>query len=314
MFRFSLSEFLDKFALLVAMLVFLFMGVISIRSVKTLDTLSRQDSPMLSESKVDVETYVVERPQSVSALWEKPQSQSRGEDWIFDVFTPPVLYYNPASREFTVTSPEISIADAKDPWKAFEIELVEVRQRPYRLQLKGYAGDDGNYVAHFELLDTNETLLAKAGKLLHEAGVKVLSFEVKQMEVKQEGSMPVFENVGVARLLDYESNEEVFLTNLETKIFSDLEAKVRSTEDGQVYVVREGSQVELDNGSYVIGALSHNPQEAMVTKISVDGGRRMSKLLKPLSGDEFINQGEGEPSSFSPFAIRPKVVLPKPNS
>ena len=54
MFRFSLSEFLDKFILLVAMVVFLLMGIMSIKSVKSLDTLSRQDLPMLSENKVDV--------------------------------------------------------------------------------------------------------------------------------------------------------------------------------------------------------------------------------------------------------------------
>ncbi len=314
MFRFSLSEFLDKFILLVAMVVFLLMGIMSIKSVKSLDTLSRQDAPMLSESKVDVETYVVERHIPKPMAWSGPQPQSRGEDWIFDLFTPPVLYYNPGSREFTVTSPELSRPGVQDPWKAFEIELVEVRQRPYRLQLVGYAGEEGNYLAYFEFLNTNELLLAKAGKLLVEAGVKVLSFEVKQMEVEQEGSMPVFEKVGVARLLDYETNEEVYLTNLETKMFSDLEAKVRSTENGDVFVVREGSQVELDDGSYIIGALSDNPPEAMVTKISMDGGKRLSKLLKPSSVDELLNQGSQDQSTFSPFAIRPKIVVPKPNS
>lgn len=314
MFKFSLSEFLDKFILLVAMVIFLLMGLMSIKSVKSLDTLSRQDAPMLSESKVDVESYVVERHIPKSTSWGRPQSQSRGEDWIFDVFTPPVLYYNPASREFTVTSPEISNSKARDPWKAFEIELVEVRQRPYRLQLVGYAGESGNYMAYFEFLNTSELLLAKPGKLLVEAGVKVLSFEVKQMEVEQEGSMPVFEKVGVARLFDYESNEEVYLTNLETKIFSDLEAKVRSTENGDVFVVREGSQVELEDGSYVIGALSDNPPEAMVTKVSMDGGKRLSKLLKPSSVGDFLNQGNRNKNIYSPFAIRPKVVFPKPNS
>lgn len=315
MFRFSWSEFLDKFALIIAMFVFLLMGFASIRNVRSLDTLSRQDAPMLSESKVDVDTFGVERVQASSIAWSKPESQSRGEDWVFDVFTPPVLYYNPASREFTVTTPELSITDAKDPWKAFEIELVEVRQRPYRLQLVGYAGEDGNYRAYFEFLNTNELLIAREGKLLVEAGVKVLSFDVKQMEVEQEGSMPVFEKVGVARLLDYETNEEVFLTNLETKIFSDLEARVRSIENGDIYVVREGSQVEVNDGSsYVIGSLSHNPPEAMVTKISVDGDKRLSKLLKALEGHKFLNQESDADNAYSPFAIRPKIVLPKPKS
>ena len=314
MFRFSLSEFLDKFILLVAMVVFLLVGVSSIKSVKVLDKISRQDAPMLSESKVDVDVFSVEMSLPETPLWERPESQSRGDDWVFDVFTPPVLYYNPASREFTVTPPEVVSANERDPWKAFEIELLEVRQRPYRLQLVGYAGDEGDYLASFQYIPTGEVLLARAGKLLSEAGVKILSFEVKQMEIEQEGSMPVFENVGVARLYDYESGQEIFLTNLETKIFSDLEAQVRSVENGDVFVVREGSQVELDNGFYIIGDLSENPQEAMVTKVSTDGGKRLSKLLKPLIGDDFLDQGILKTNSTSPFAIRPREVLPKPNS
>ena len=314
MLKFSLSEFFDKLILLVAMIVFLLVGVSSIRSVKDLETISLQDAPMLSESKVDVQTYSVDFRLPESSTWNRPQSQSRGDDWIFDVFTPPVLYYNPASREFTVTPPELVASNARDPWKAFEIELLEVRQRPYRLQLIGYASQDGDYVASFEYIPTGEVLLARAGKRLAEAGVKVLSFEVKQMEVEQEGSMPIFESVGVARLHDYESGEDIYLTNLETKIFSDLEAKVRSIDNGDVYVVREGSQVELENGFYIIGDLSEDPQEAMVTKVSIDGEKRLSKLLKPRTGDGFLDQGILNENQPSPFAIRPRMVSPKPNS
>ena len=311
-FRFNFSEFLDKLVLLAAMLVFLIMGIYSIRSVKTLDTLSTQSSPMLSESKIDVETQRIKAPLPDSVAWARPENQSRGEDWVFDVFTPPVLYYNPKTREFAVTRPDLSSAPDYDPWKIFEIELVEVRQSPYRLQLVGYAGEDGNYVAYFEFLETEELLLAREGKLLVEAGVKVLSFEVKQMRVEQEGSMPVFVNVGVARLMDYENDQEVHVTNLETKLFSELEATIRSKESGSIFVVREGSQIDMDGSTYVIGALSSSPPEAMVTKVSMDGGKRISKLLTPLLGDDSPSKGTKTNDPYSPFAISPRLAEPEP--
>ena len=69
MFRFSLSEFLDKFILLVAMVVFLLVGISSIKSVKILDTISLQDAPMLSESKVDVDVFSVEMSLPETPLW-----------------------------------------------------------------------------------------------------------------------------------------------------------------------------------------------------------------------------------------------------
>jgi len=78
--------------------------------------------------------------------------------------------------------------------------------------------------------------------------------------------------------------------------------------------VREGSQVEMDDSAYVIGALSSNPPEAMVTKVSMDGGKRLSKLLTPLSGDNLLNQGTQNKDTYSPFAIRPRAAESEPES
>ena len=126
--------------------------------------------------------------------------------------------------------------------------------------------------------------------------------------------MPVFEKVGVARLMDYENDQEVYLTNLETKLFSDLEATIRAKESGSTFVVREGSQVELEDSAYVIGALSSNPPEAMDTKVSMDGGKRLSKLLTPLSEDSLLNNGTQKKDTYSPFAIRPRASESEPES
>ena len=306
--KFKFSDFLDKFVLLVAMVTFMVVGLSAIKSAKSLDTLSRQQKAMPSESKVDVELVEADISRVRKATWMNPRSQKRGSKWLFDVFTPPQIYYNPVSQEFAVTPPDLlAKSDSNDPWNSFGIELLDVRPRPYRLQLVGYAGEPGNYIATFEYIPTGETLLAKEGNLLVEVGVKIVSFDVKQMEVEQEGSMQVFENVGVAKLMDYEQNEEIYLTNLETKIFSDLEARVRTVEDGQEYLVREGSQVKLEHGLYIIGDLSSEPKEAMITRVSEDGSRRQSKLLTP-NGQPSILQKESERNlkPVSPFAIRPK--------
>ena len=174
MLRFRLSEFFDKLILLSAMVIFLLVGVTSIRNTSNLNTMTELSRPMLSDRKVDVEHYEVVTRNIEKAIWDKPVSQSRGEDWLFDVFTPPVIYYNPVSGTFTLTPPTIvsgKIAD--DPYKDFGLELVDVRPRPYRLQLVGYAGETGNYVAYFEYIPTGTLILARENKVLVEAGVKV---------------------------------------------------------------------------------------------------------------------------------------------
>ena len=118
----------------------------------------------------------------------------------------------------------------------------------------------------------------------------------------------------MARILDYKSNEEILLTNVETKLFSELEATIRYTKSGETFVVREGSQIEIELDSYIIGALSQDPPEAMVTKVSTDGVKRLSKLLKPHSGEDSPNQGNGQEEAYSPFAISPRVSQPEPES
>lgn len=315
MHKFRLSEFLDKFLLLLAMLVFLLVGFFGIRSARTLTEISSQSRPMLSDNKVDSEYFEANLSNPELLEWTRPRGQSKGEDWVFDVFTPPVIYYNPVTAEFTVTPPSFEAkAIVEAPKLRFDLELIEVRQRPYRLQLLGYAGDDGDYVAYFEYMPTGDTLLARADKLIVEAGVKVLSIDVKRMQVEQEGSTPIYENVGVARVLDYDSGEEIFLTNLETKIFSDLEAKVRSTVDGQIFMVREGGQVELNNGYYIVGDLSAEPEEAMITRISSEGDSRQSKLLVPVSKKRDTSFDFSDEGGDNPFSIRPSSLKPRPNS
>ena len=155
MLRVRVSEFLDKLLLLIAMILFAWVGISAIVEVRKLDTLSSQGRPMLSEMEVNAPWYEAEAPQDRLESWAAPKSQSRGEEWVFDVFTPPVIYYDPISREFAVTPPNLQARDdGLSQWTHFDLELLEVRLRPYRLQLVGYAGEPGSYVAYFELLKT----------------------------------------------------------------------------------------------------------------------------------------------------------------
>jgi hypothetical protein len=126
--------------------------------------------------------------------------------------------------------------------------------------------------------------------------------------------MKIREPIGVARLLDYESGEEIFLTNGETKLFSDLEARIRDVDGGDLYIVQEGSRLALDSGSYLFGGLSMDPQEAMITKIPKEGGRRFSKRLKALRVDDPEGQGSTANKKDSPFAIRSHSLYSKPRS
>lgn len=313
--NFKLSDFLDKFVLLVAMLVFSWVGVNSIMEIRELDSVAGRGRPLLSEQKVNAKLYEAEAPEVADQTWTPAQSQSRGEDWLFDVFTPPVIYYDPNSREFAVTPPSKEIINTVDStWMAFDLELLEVRLKPYKLQLVGYAGEPGSYVAYFENTSTGEIVLLKVGQESPQLGVRLTDFEERQIRTQnEEEDTPVLQSVGVAKLADYASGMEVSLTNLETKMFSDLEAKVRLLPGGVIRFVQVGSRLELESGDYVIEDLSANPQEAMITKISKDGDRRFSRTIKPQGEIESSPRGSRQDEApLSPFAISPRSKRTKP--
>lgn len=313
--NFKLSDFFDKLVLLVAMLIFAWVGVTSIMEIRELDNVAGRGRPLLSEQKVNAQHFEAEVPEFEDQNWRPARSQSRGEDWVFDVFTPPVIYYDPNSSEFAVTPPSREIVNTVDStWTAFDLELLEVRLKPYKLQLVGYAGEQGSYVAYFENTATGEIVLLKVGQESPELGVRLTEFEERQVRTQNdEEDTPVLQSVGVAKLDDYSSGVEMSLTNLETKMFSDLEAKVRLLPAGVIRYVQEGSRLELESGDYVIEDLSADPQEAMITKISKDGDRRFSRTIKPRGEIESGPRGSRQDEApISPFAITPKPTRSKP--
>lgn len=308
MHRFKLSEILDKLVLLLAMGLFTWVGVRAIIEVRKLDGIAGQGRALLSELKVNAPLFSAEVPAVSEANWKPAASQSRGDDWVFDVFTPPVIYYDPNSREFAVTPPSLQVVDAVDmKWTAFNIELLEVRQRPYKLQLVGYAGSAGSYLVYFENTATGAIVLLREGQEDAALGVRLTSFQEQKVETSKDGETTVVQNVGVARVADYASGQEVSLTNLETKMFSDLEAKVRVLPEGILRNVQVGSRLDLENGDYLIEDLSAQPQEAIITKISKDGARQFNRTLTPVKQAELQPSGKNPVESpKSPFSIRPR--------
>ncbi len=304
--RIRFSEFLDKLVLLFAMLVFAWVGVQAIFEVKKLDRISGQARPQLPNSLVNAERREAQKPDISYELWAAPESQSRGEDWVFDVFTPPVIYYDPNSQEFAVTPPQ---QPTHDPGAAlfamFDLELLEVRPRPYRLQLVGYAGEPGTFVAYFEYAPTGELVLMREGEELSEFGVKLVSFKEETIRILSEESMEVVQDVGVARLLDFSTDQEISLTNRETKMFSDLEARLRDARNGAIYVAKTGNRLEFESGDYVIGDLSATPEQATITKVSKDGSRSFSRTLSLRPTTEIPPRDDSTQSSSNPFAPRP---------
>ncbi len=151
-------------------------------------------------------------PMGRSRKWEDPSPQRHGAEWIYDVFTPPAIYYHAERGEFSVYSaPPAAVTTTRD----FGLELVGVRREPFRLQLVGFVGGEGNYLGAFENILTAEHFLAREGRRVPALGVSIVDFKVQRMVVDSPDSMPVSDLTAVAVVRDERTGEMIELNSRE---------------------------------------------------------------------------------------------------
>ncbi|MCF7686670.1 MAG: hypothetical protein K9M98_06375 [Cephaloticoccus sp.] len=130
---------------------------------------------------------------SPTANWPVPEAQSRGEEWVYDVFTPPHIFYDATTQRFRVTPAFGQIARPGQLPKSqgFGLELQEVRRAKFPLQLIGYVGEPGHFLGTFANLETYETLLLTTADRVESLGLCIDKLEVQMVAVKIPDSMSV---------------------------------------------------------------------------------------------------------------------------
>jgi hypothetical protein len=238
--------------------------------------------PQLPE-RSDAGSY---RPASLKSIetntdvWTAPLASEGG--WLFDVFTPPVIYYDVANHVFSVTPPDIETGEARGPQGAFGLELVEVKRTPYRIQLVGYVGSEGDYIATFEDVENGDTFLSRPGGTANAQGVTLLTFTVEKVRDDSVGGTVVQDTRATATIRDLRQNREVTLVH-----------KVRLMDDAPVAVLRvtgeparnaagrQGDTIAAGSATYIIGMVTYDPPTAEVTRLAAADRATEVRRLEP---------------------------------
>ena len=139
-------------------------------------------APTVELASAPYEARAVAAPAVKTETWAAPVAQSRGREWIYDTFTPPEIFYNARSKQFTVKPPS-SLVDDEVP-EPFGLELVAVRPEPFRLQLIGYAGGEGHWRGTFQVVKTGEVFLGTTGKSIPALALTIRSLDVSLQPVR----------------------------------------------------------------------------------------------------------------------------------
>lgn len=260
-----LLKHFDKVALVLCVLIFLGAASLSPIGFRKLEEIASRN-PVAGIEPARYQPKPAQMPAIGIVSWPDPPAQSRSRDWVYDVFTPPVIYYNRQSGEFTVTPPSSSEPVATNT-APFEVELLEVRQEAYRVQLVGYVGAEGSYLATFELAESNETVVGRVGADFPRAEFTLVSLEVRRVTTETRENTPVVETVAVATILDRRTGREETLTNRERKMMPRLQARLRlRTTPAEERLVREGGTVDVNGQRYLVTQLSLNPPQAVISR------------------------------------------------
>lgn len=196
--------------------------------------------------------------------WLAPAAQRRGAEWRFEIFAPPDVVFDAKLERFSVATPTVPaamaapfVAEARA--EAFAMELVEIRRAPFRLQLIGFAGDEGTYRGLFEDLETGETFFAAGERRVPGLDVLIESVAVERVEVPLADSMTTHRRAASARVRDERTGEGVQLSSLERRFTDEPIAVVRLRDTAQCRVVREGEAVQIGGDIYRIRRIQPAP-------------------------------------------------------
>ena len=220
--------------------------------------------PVVELASVKYEQKAPDAPAVKTETWAAPVAQSRGRDWIYDTLTPPEIFYNSRSKQFTVKPPS-SLAD-DEVQEAFGIELVAVRPEPFRLQLIGYVGSEGTWRGTFQNVVSGEVFLAGSGHRVASLGVTIRSFSVRPQVIRSGESMPSRQLVATAVLLDEKAGSEVVLNHRERRYTGLLTAFVSLPGDSATRETRKGDVFKVGEASYRVAEIQLTPPSADIIK------------------------------------------------
>ncbi len=215
--------------------------------------------------------------------WGKPPASSRGRGWVYEVFTPPEIFYDAETRRFRVAGKNsVEALSRSSDSTDFGIELVAIEAAEFPLQLVGYVGEPGTYQGIFVNVETTETFLGTAGRRVPELGLILETFGVMRKAVAIAESMTVTELVAEARVRHEVSGETTLLTDRTRATSGVRRVRLRAVAgDNADWVAEVGDVRRIEAGLYRIEKIQLAPPGVTISKESAGVIANERRTLTP---------------------------------
>jgi hypothetical protein len=209
--------------------------------------------------------------------WSPPPAQRRSTQWVYDVFTPPEIFYDARLKAFSVTPPTTAIAREEGATMGDKlqappsIQLVGVKRALFRLQLIGFVGTEHGYLGLFENTIASETFLARSGRTVSTLNLVIEEIDVRPRPVALPKSMTTQRLVGTASVRDQISGEAVTLTSTERCYTAEPRATLAIGNTGTApREVGKGDVIEVNAVTYEIGEIQLSPPSVAICRSASD--------------------------------------------
>ncbi|MFP4541265.1 MAG: hypothetical protein ACLFR7_06510, partial [Opitutales bacterium] len=215
-------------------------------------------------------------PPEVRARWEPPVAQSAGREWIFEVFTPPIVYYDPATRQFTVRPP---LEPTARP--SFGVELAEIARRPYRLQYAGHHGEADDFLVEIRDVEEGAFYRGRVGTFFPAGDFVLRDFRAERRLVRPQnrpGATPHLEIFLELVVEDQRRGETLILGR--DPLISPVPHVVLEDANGAVSApLLVGERWAVGSDRFVVESIDERAGEAVVSKHALDGPLLDSQTL-----------------------------------
>ncbi len=216
--------------------------------------------------------------------WPEPVAQPRGPDWVYDLFSPPAVYYDPRSAALHAAAPAAPASPDQADSQS-DLLLLEVRRGPFRLQLIGYAGRAGELRGIFADADSGETVVARAGDHLPGPGITIGSLALAPPNAAADGDTAGRERIATAKVTDAGTGQEIELSTRgpclagpPVALFAGRGAAALRREAGA------GESFMLDRHTYCVEQIDLDPPQVLVACAPAGGaGPPIRRTIRPSS-------------------------------
>ena len=238
-------------------------------------------------------------PAVSATFWPTPPVPASPTDWLFEEFTPPLIYFDQRARTFAVTAPQLSVADPGP----FGLELQEIGLEPYRVQLAGYFRGPGGYVAVFTGPARSGPTLLRVGERQAGLGIRLVDFSFRKVSDRAGGSAAV---VAHAVVHDEQTGTDEALEGGSRKSTGRPFAVFRGPRpECETYELHEAETLAQAGSLYRVERIQLNPAEVVVSRQVAGRPMPVVTVLRPggSPGDSLIA------SQSSPSPPRPADSL-----